>query len=186
MAITGQRLTLEEFLGLPEEKPALEFHAGVVTQKMAPGGDHSAMQGALFWQFDSFAKPRKLARAFPELRTTFAGSSFVPDLAVYGWERIPADERGRIPSTVRTPPDIAVEIISPGQARADLVDRCRWYVEHGVQVALLVDPRRLTVEVFRRGARALLLRPPDRIDLGDVIPDFEIPLDALFASLMAR
>ena len=32
MAIIEQRLTLEEFLGLPEEEPVLEFEDGVVTQ----------------------------------------------------------------------------------------------------------------------------------------------------------
>ncbi|MCC7369737.1 MAG: hypothetical protein IT306_15005, partial [Chloroflexi bacterium] len=31
----GQHMSLQEFLALPEEKPALEFQDGVVTQKMA-------------------------------------------------------------------------------------------------------------------------------------------------------
>jgi hypothetical protein len=36
MAITQRRLTLEEFLKLPEEKPYLELIDGVVRQKVAP------------------------------------------------------------------------------------------------------------------------------------------------------
>ena len=37
MAITRHGLTLEDFLRLPEEKPALEYEAdGTVTQKVAP------------------------------------------------------------------------------------------------------------------------------------------------------
>ena len=35
MAVTGQ-LTLDEFLRLPEEKPAMEYERGVIAQKMAP------------------------------------------------------------------------------------------------------------------------------------------------------
>ena len=41
MALPQGRLTLEEFLRLPEEKPALELIDGAVTQKMAPAWDHS-------------------------------------------------------------------------------------------------------------------------------------------------
>lgn len=36
MAIEQRRLTLEEFLALPDEKPALELHPdGTITQKAA-------------------------------------------------------------------------------------------------------------------------------------------------------
>ena len=34
MALTEPRMTLEEFLALPEREPALEFEDGVVTQKV--------------------------------------------------------------------------------------------------------------------------------------------------------
>jgi hypothetical protein len=38
MAVLPYGLTLNQFLELPEEEPALEFEAGQVTQKMAPRG----------------------------------------------------------------------------------------------------------------------------------------------------
>ncbi len=44
MAVTQRRMTLEEFLALPEEKPALEYEDGVVTQKMPPQGKHASLQ----------------------------------------------------------------------------------------------------------------------------------------------
>ena len=96
MAISQQPLTLEEFLKLPEKKPALEFEDGVVTQKVAPKGRHSALQFDLAERFNHFARPLRLARAFPELRTTFGGVSRVPDVAVYRWERIPRDAAGDV------------------------------------------------------------------------------------------
>ena len=40
----GKRLTFEELLALPEEKPALEYFDGVVTQKVSPERDHSSLQ----------------------------------------------------------------------------------------------------------------------------------------------
>lgn len=36
MAVLNKRMTLDEFLALPEEEPALEYGEGVVTQKVSP------------------------------------------------------------------------------------------------------------------------------------------------------
>src|SRR5437868_5585497 len=92
MTITQQRLTLEEFLKLPEEKPALEYENGVITQKVSPKTKHGILQFSLAERINGFSVPQKLAYAIPELRTTFAGRSTVPDVAVFRWERIGWDE----------------------------------------------------------------------------------------------
>ena len=60
MAITERRLTLDEFLALPEEEPALELEPdGTVTQKVSPKGKHSALQGGFVSLIDGFARPRR-------------------------------------------------------------------------------------------------------------------------------
>ena len=83
MAIAEQHFSLEEFLNLPEQEPALEFEDGVVSQKVSPKGQHSGLQGDFVELVNRYTRTRKLARAFPELRATFAGRSYVPDVAVY-------------------------------------------------------------------------------------------------------
>jgi Uma2 family endonuclease len=120
MATTRQGLTLEAFLALPEEKPALEYRAGAVRQKEPPEIRHSLLQGILCEWINRFAVPRKLAVAVGELRTTFGGASHVPDVAVCPWERIPRDASGRPSGPLREPPLIAIEIASPGQSRRGL------------------------------------------------------------------
>lgn len=45
MAVTPQRMTLAQFLQLPEVKPARELRHGMVSQKMPPSGPHSSIQG---------------------------------------------------------------------------------------------------------------------------------------------
>ncbi|MBI2942387.1 MAG: Uma2 family endonuclease, partial [Chloroflexi bacterium] len=141
MVISERQLTIEEFLRLPEDEPALEFEDGRVIQKVSPKGQHSRLQAGLVELFDRFGRPRKLATAFPELRATFAGRSYVPDVAVYRWERIPRTPSGKVANDFFEPPDIVVEIVSPEQSVNALVRRCLWYGDHGVRVALLVDPQ---------------------------------------------
>jgi Uma2 family endonuclease len=83
MAVPQRRMTLEEFLELPEEKPALEFEDGVVTQKVPPQGKHSGLQYSICAMISQTAGLNKLAWAFPELRTTYGRRSRVPDIAVF-------------------------------------------------------------------------------------------------------
>jgi Uma2 family endonuclease len=83
MTAVHTRMTLAEFLALPERKPALEYEDGVVTQKVSPKGRHSVLQLAAANQINEQTVPSRLARAFPELRATFSTLSRVPDVAVY-------------------------------------------------------------------------------------------------------
>lgn len=183
MAISQRRMTLAEFLELPEEKPALEYEAGAVKQKVSPKAPHSRLQFWLARLFDSSDSPGKQAAAFPEARVTFGGQSLVPDLIVYCWDRIPREANGRVVEDFTTPPDIAVEILSPGQGRAAYEQRCRWYVEHDVQIALLVSPRNESVQVFRRGQEPSLLRGDDPISLAPVLPGLRLAVRDLFSAL---
>src|SRR5215211_2386476 len=64
----GQRMTLEEFLALPEEKPALEYIDGVVRQKVAPKPVHASIQFFLMDVINRFARPRRLGIVLPEAR----------------------------------------------------------------------------------------------------------------------
>lgn len=188
MAIPQKHLTLEEFLELPEVEPALEFEEGVVTQKVSPRGKRSRLQGVLAERLNRFAEPRRLALAFTELRTTFREHrrSYVPDVAVYRWDRIPVDASGRVADEFFDPPDVAVEIVSPEQSTNVLVRRCRWSVANGVCAALLVDPADESVLLFRPGGLLRGLRGPEQIELGELLPGFELTVEDLFGSLRVR
>lgn len=183
MAISEQRLTLEAFLKLPEKKPALEFEDGVVIQKPVPKGKHSSLQYTLAEFLNRFARLRKLAHAFPGLRATYGGRSYVPDVVLYLWDRIPRDADGRVADDFFEPPDLAVEIVSPRQGITALVRRCLWYVASGVRIALLVDPGDESVLLFRPDEPTRALRGADQIDLGDVLPGFTLAVGELFDSL---
>jgi|SRR5579884_3282318 len=185
MTVAAFQTTLEDFLKLPEEKPALEYFEGVIRQKMSPKTRHAALQGELVSRINAVSRQNRVALALPELRTTYGGSSFVPDVAVYRWSRLPRDTNGALIDDVTTPPDIAIEIASPGQSVNSLVKRCRWYVAHGVGMAILVDPDDRSVLAFLPDGTIREWAGADEIDLGDTVPDPHLTVDELFASLTA-
>jgi Uma2 family endonuclease len=86
-------VTLEEFLQLPETKPASEYIDGEIVQKPMPKARHSIIQRELLFAISPLLSKQGIAEAFPELRCTYpSGSrtecvygnrSIVPDVAVF-------------------------------------------------------------------------------------------------------
>ena len=185
MALPQRPLTLEEFLKLPEEKPALEYVDGRVRQKVAGQGRHSGLQSFFDVYFNTLGRPGRIARAFPERRVAFAGQAHVPDVVVFRWARIPRNARGQLADECNYAPDMAIEIISPGQTLRQLMQDCEWYVAHGVELALLVLPVGERVRVFLPNEPWRELRGDDVIEFAPIIPGARLTVRELFAALDA-
>lgn len=141
-------LTLEEFLKLPETKPASEYIDGEIIQKPMPQGKHSVIQGELVPAINGVVKPQRVARAFPELRCTFGGRSTVPDVAVFVWDRIPHDQNGEIANVFQKAPDWTIEILSPDQSQTKVTKNILHCLNYETQMGWLVDPDEQTVLVY--------------------------------------
>lgn len=174
MAVTPQRMTLAEFLKLPEVKPARELRHGVVSQKVPPSGEHGSIQSWFGAQVYIFGELKQRAQAFTETRVILDADTYVPDAVVYVWDRVPVGENGRFPRYFTTPPDLALEILSHGQTVGSLLDRCRELVGHGVRVAILADPEHMAVYVIRAGTELGPLRDDAVIDITDILPDLHL------------
>ena len=64
MSVAHTSLTLEDFLALPEEEPALELDCGRVVQKLAPQGYHSVIQAFLVERINRVSCPASEASHF--------------------------------------------------------------------------------------------------------------------------
>jgi Uma2 family endonuclease len=144
--ITGY--SLDDFLRLPDVKPALEYGPDGVSQKVAPKTVHSVVQKRVLLLLDQRGRG---GLAFAELRITVAGRSYVPDVAFFVADSLPRQPDGAWIEDVTSMPDLVIEIISPGQGRRELEAKCQWYVAHGARHlnrrthAWLVDPQRRSV-----------------------------------------
>jgi len=184
MAIVQTGLTLEEFLKLPEEKPALEYLDGVVTQKMSPKGPHARLQPRVAIFVEDLAGDPAKYWAFTELRTNWtARASLVPDVSVYLIERVPTKPTGEVADDFWEAPDVAVEIASPGQSANALARRAHLLLEYGARIVVIVEPRWRRVRVARPGQAIVTYQRDDRVDLSDVLPDFSFVVSDLFASI---
>jgi Uma2 family endonuclease len=161
----SKSITLEEFLKLPETKPASEFIDGQIIQKPMPQGKHSTVQRDLTFAAETVLKPKKIARAYPELRCTFGGRSIVPDIAVFTWDRIPRDENGKIANVFQAAPDWAIEILSPDQSQTKLIKKILHCLESGTQMGWIIDPDEETVFAYppQQPARFFDMDAPEEV-----------------------
>jgi Uma2 family endonuclease len=187
MAIVQTGLTLDEFLKLPEEKPALEYLDGVVTQKMVPSGPHGELQAELAFLLKLFLRQLPIARVYTELRSNrVRRSSLVPDLSVYLLDRIPTNPDGKVADDFWVPPDLASEIASPGQSVNWLTDRANLLLSTGARVVMIVEPRLERVRLARPDQPIQIYQAEDVVTVDDVLPGFSFVVRELFAALQVR
>ena len=176
--------TLDEFLKLPETKPASEYINGQIIQKPMPQGKHSQLQGKLITAINQVVEARKIAIAFPELRCTFGGRSIVPDVAVFAWARIPLDENGDVANVFEAAPDWTIEIISPDQSQTKVTGNILHCLKHGSRLGWLIDPDERSVLVYPLGQQPELLREPkDVLPVPDLVADWQVTVGDLFGWL---
>ncbi len=99
----------------------------------------------------------------------------IPDLSFIRWDRLPDHESPREPIPDLAP-DVAVEVLSEGNTKAEMVRKVREYFDAGVTLVWLIDPRKRTARVFSAIGKSALVRADQSLDGGAVLPGFVLPL----------
>ena len=175
--------TLEEFLKLPETKPASEYFDGIIIQKPMPQGKHSRLQTCLSTVINQAGEPRKLALALTELRCTFAGQSIVPDIAIFKWQRIPLDENGQIANRFLIAPDWIIEILSPEQSANKVIRKITFCLRNGAKLGYIVDADDESITVFQPDQLPEVKEKQDSLPVLDVLQNWQLTVKDVFGWL---
>ena len=90
------------------------------------------------------------------------------------------DERGISKGYWEGAPDLAVEVISPGDTYTEVAEKVDEWLNAGCAMVWVVNPRRETVEVYRSPEDMTVLHGDDLLDGGDVIEGFQCKVQELF------
>ncbi|MDP8934689.1 MAG: Uma2 family endonuclease [Cyanobacteriota bacterium] len=177
------KISLEEFLLLPETKPASEYVDGQISQKAMPQGKHSTLQFEFPSVINRVGKPQKLAYAFPELRCSFGGRSIVPDIAVFEWPRIPLTSLGKIENRFEIAPDWTIEILSPEQSSSRVINKILFCLKNHTKLGWMIDPEEELVIVFKPQQEPEIKENEDILPVLDVLSDLQLSAADLFGLL---
>jgi Uma2 family endonuclease len=106
----------------------------------------------------------------------------LPDVAFISWKQLPNRmcPNQPIPQLV---PELAVEVISEGNTRAEIERKLQEYFRAGSQLVWLVDPDTRSVDVYTSPDQFISLDEGEVLEGGELLPGFELPLDHLFARI---
>jgi Uma2 family endonuclease len=175
--------SLEEFLLLPETKPASEYVDGQIYQKAMPQGKHSTLQPRFGNRINQVGEPQKLAFAFSQLRCTFGGRSIVPDIAVFEWSRILLHANGEVENRFEIVPDWTIEILSPDQNPTLVINNILFCLNHNAKLGWLIDQAEKLVLVFKLLQQPEAKENQDILPVLDVLSDLQLSADDLFGLL---
>jgi Uma2 family endonuclease len=177
------RMTAEQLAELPDDGYRHELVQGEL-RTMAPAGEWNGQVAFTIGRLvGNHVHEYQLGRCYA------AETGFVtardpdtvraPDLAFVTAERLTGVPSHRFSTMV---PDLVVEVVSPSDHASEVTEKTLAWLDYGVRLVWVVDPRARLVTVHRPGDVVSLVRGENAVlDGADVLPGFRVPLDELFA-----
>lgn len=101
-----------------------------------------------------------------------------PDVAFVSTERVPPPDADD--GFVEMAPDLVVEVVSPHDRASEVTEKALDWLEGGVRLVWVVDPKTRSAAVHRPGGEDSLLIGEAELDGEDVLPGFRLRLADLF------
>ena len=101
-----------------------------------------------------------------------------PDVSFVAVGRLPDEE----PAVAydRLAPDLAVEVISPGDTVQELDEKVEEYLTAGVRLVWVINPELQIVRVHKPDGTVVILRINDELDASEIVPRFRCSVSAMF------
>lgn len=185
MATTTIRLTVEDLEFIPEERVGdrHELIDGELLVTPVPITKHQDVSLNLTLELAAFIRRRRLGKLY----VAPSGVRLHPDTLVIPDIHFVAKERRAIIGEKLTdgPPDLVIEILSPGTRRRDLHAKRNLYASFGVQEYWIVDPDAETVMVLSLadGRYERIPVTEEGAITSRVLPGLELSQEQVFADI---
>lgn len=174
-------VTAGELLHLNLPNKRTELVRGALIVREPPGGVHGSVAARLLVAVGAFAQGKDLGSVFAAetgfVLFTNPDTVRAPDVAFIRRDRVPAPlPKGYL----RIPPDLAVEVLSPGDRASEVKEKVADWIEAGTKLVWVIDPRKRTAHVHRSNGSDTNIAVDGLLDGEDVVPGFTLGLSTLF------
>jgi Uma2 family endonuclease len=182
--VEAARMTEEEFLALPDDGIRRMLIDGVVREvgMTIRRWEHGAVQANLAYLLNDWSKKQPRPRGIVvDGEAGFrlkSGTLVGVDVAYASTELAAATPRSK--AIFEGSPTLAVEILSPSDKQEDIDDKIATYLENGVPLVWVVQPRHRTVTLYRPDAVPQLFTVRDEITAEPHLPGFRAAVAAIF------
>lgn len=175
-------MTAEELFRLPDDNFRYALVRGELQRMAAAGFRHGAVIMNVAVPLGQYVKARGLG-VMCGAETGFVlerdpDTVLAPDVAFVRRERIPASG---LPATFwEGPPDLAVEVTSPGDTRREVAEKVASWLAAGTRLVWVADPKRLTVTIHGPDGTPRRLEGSDVLEGEPLFPGFRLPVADIF------
>lgn len=182
MSATIQLMTAEELLKLPRGSSRYELVNGELKQMSPAGHTHGRIAARLRVALGQHVEEHNLGEVYAaetgyQLRSN-PDTIRAPDVSFIRLARVAevGETKGYWPGA----PDLAVEVVSPGDTVAEVEEKVAEWLAAGTPLVWVVSPKLHTVTVYRSLTHITALTQNDTLDGGEVVPGFRCPVAKLF------
>jgi Uma2 family endonuclease len=192
MATVSRMMTEEEFLALPENDGIdRELIRGELREKPSAMTtrrySHCTVASRIVYYLTGWMMTQPTPRGVvvsgdARIRLRRDPLTFVGVEVAY----IAADsrpDRPRKATYIDGPPLLAVEVLSPSDTQEEINDKVDEYLDAGVPLVWVVEPRHSTVTVFRPDAKPQLFNADQELSAEPFLPGFRVTVGDFFADL---
>lgn len=101
-----------------------------------------------------------------------------PDAAFIRRERV--EEVGQTEGFWPGAPDLAAEVVSPGDTYPEVEDKIADWLDAGTRLVVVVNPSTQTVALYHSRSDIRILTIDDVLDGGEVVPNWTLPVRDIF------
>lgn len=179
---TTKPITAEQFLETDWGEGLFELVRGEVVRVSPPMPEHGLVcwnLSGIFWDYvRRFGLGYCLSNDTSVLTERDPDTVRGADLCYYSNERWPRSEVGRALPPVT--PDLAVEVVSPGNRPGAMLRKVSEYLAAGVLLVWVVDPKSKTLTMYRPDAAPVVLGEGQAIENLPELPGFRCELADIF------
>lgn len=142
-------LTIADLDSLPEDGNRYELIEGELFVSRAPSLIHQRTVGNVIFVFKKYLQENPVGEILTGPGVIFSDfSGVIPDLVYVSYERGKEIATG---DRITGAPELIIEVLSPGteNRRRDEHAKRQLYKKYGVKEYWILDPQRLTVQIFR-------------------------------------
>jgi Uma2 family endonuclease len=181
MSTATRPMTAEELIKLPSGEFCYELVKGELLTMSPAGEEHGAVIMNLAAPLSMYVKANKLGVVYGA-ETGFKLESdpdtvLAPDIAFI--RRAKVGERSK--AYRMGAPDLAVEVISPGESKNKIEKKTEQWFQGGALAVWIVNPQTLTVTICRPHAAPVVLNDQDELTGDDLVAGFSIPVSEIFS-----
>jgi Uma2 family endonuclease len=177
---TRAQATVDDVLRLAAAGERYELIDGELVPMSPTGYEHGEIETYASWVLTNHVLSRRQGRVVGGevlFRLDPSGTiARAADIAFVRRERHPQVNRS---GPFDGAPDLAVEIVSPGDSAKDVQEKVETWLAHGTLAVLVIYPNSQSV-VLWQGSGATRLHGDDVVDLDPALPGFRCPVRDLF------